>query len=159
MYSTTIKNSLEAEDMYYCLQVQDRYFRLEEKMYIAIPFLKQIFSFLFQSWITLISRFSIVIPSLSHVLLFANPWTVACLSSLSFTISQSLLTLLSIESGMPSNHLIFCHPLFLLLLIFPSIRVFSSESALCIRWPKYWSFSFSISLSNEYSRLISKIQL
>ena len=80
-------------------------------------------------------------------------WTAAHQGSLSFTISRSLLKLMSIESVMPSNHLILCGPLLLLLSIFPSIRVFSSESALCIRWPKYWSFS--ISPSNEYSGLIS----
>jgi len=82
-------------------------------------------------------------------------WTAACQASLSFTISQSLLKLMSIESVMPSNHLILCHLLLLLPSIFPSIRVFSSESSLCIRWPKYWSFSFSISPSNEYSGPIS----
>ena len=76
-------------------------------------------------------------------------------ASLSFTIAQTLLELTSIESVMPSNHLVFCHPLFLLLSILPSIRVFSSESVLHIRWPKYWSFSFSINPSNEYSGLIS----
>ena len=80
-----------------------------------------------------------------------TPWTVAYQASLSFTISQTLLKLMSIESVMPSNYLVLCHPLFLLLPIFPSIRVFSNESALCIRWPEYWSFSFSISPSNEYS--------
>ena len=78
-----------------------------------------------------------------------------CQASLSFTISRSLLKLMSIESVMPSNHLILCHPLPLLPSIFPSIRVFSNELALCIRWPKYWGFSFSISLPNEYSGLIS----
>ena len=83
----------------------------------------------------------------------ATPWTAARQASLSFTISQSLLKLMSIESVIPSNHLIFCHPL-LLPSIFPSIRVFSNHSALCIRWPKYWSFSSSISPSNEYSGLI-----
>ena len=92
---------------------------------------------------------------LSHVRLFATPWTAARQASLSFTISQSLLTLTSIESMMPSNHLIVCHPLLLLLSIFPSIRVFSRESALCIKWPMYRSFSFSISPSNQYSGLIS----
>ena len=76
-------------------------------------------------------------------------------ASLSFTLSRSLPKLMPFESVMPSNHLILCHPLLLLLSIFPSLRVFSNESALCIRWPKYWSFSFSISPSNEYSRLIS----
>ena len=82
-------------------------------------------------------------------------WTGAHLAYLSFTISQSLLKLTSIELVMPSNHLVLCRPLLLLPLIFPSIRVFSNELALCIRWPKYWSFSFSISPSNEYSVLIS----
>ena len=84
-----------------------------------------------------------------------TPWTAARQASLSITNSQSLLKLMSIESVMPSNHLIFYHPLLLLPSILPSIRVFSNESILCIRWPKYWSFSFSISLSNEYSGLIS----
>ena len=83
------------------------------------------------------------------------PWTGACQSSLSFTISQSLLKLMSIELVMLSNHLILCHPLVLLPSIFPSIRVFSKESVLHIRWPKYWSFSFSISPSSEYSGVIS----
>ena len=107
-----------------------------------------------------------VVQLLSRVRLFVTPWTVAHQASLSFTISWSLLKLMSIESMMPSNHLILCHPLLLLLsifpilchpllflpLIFPSIRVFSNELALRIRWPKYWSFR--ISPSNEYSRLI-----
>ena len=84
-----------------------------------------------------------------------TPWTAACQASLSITNSQSLLKLMSIKSVMPSNHLILCHPLLLLPSIFPSIRVFSSESVLRIRWPEYWSFSFSISPSNEYSGLIS----
>ena len=92
---------------------------------------------------------------LSHVRLFVMPWTAARQASLSFTISQSLLKLMSIESVIPSNHLILYHPLLLLPSILPSIRVFSSESILHIRWPKYWSFSFSISPSNEYSVLIS----
>ena len=97
----------------------------------------------------------VVAQSLSCVLLFETPWPAACEAFLSFTISQSLFRLLSIESIMPSNHLILCRPLLLLSSIFPSIRVFSSESALHIRWPKYWSFSFSISPSNEYSGLTS----
>ena len=84
-----------------------------------------------------------------------TPWTAAHQASLSFTISQSLLKLMSIESVIPSNHLILCCPLLLLPSIFPSIRVFSNESALCIRWPKYWSFNFSIRASKEYSGLIS----
>ena len=92
---------------------------------------------------------------LSCVQLFVTPWTAARQASLSITNSQSMLKLMSIASVMPSNHLILCHPLLLLPSIFPSIRVFSNESVLCIRWPKYWSFSFSISPSNEYSGLIS----
>ena len=91
----------------------------------------------------------------SHVRLSAASWTAAHQASLTFTVSQGLLKLISIESMMPSNHLIFCFLLLLLPSIFPSIRVFSNESAFCIRWPKYWSFSFSNSLSNEYSGLIS----
>ena len=87
--------------------------------------------------------------------LFTTPYTAARQASLSIANSQSLLKLISIELVMPSNHLILCHPLLLLPSVFPSIRVFSNESALCIRWPKYWSFSFSISPSNEYSGLIS----
>ena len=84
-----------------------------------------------------------------------TPRTTACQASLPFTISWSLIKLMFIELVMPSNHLILCHPILLLPSIFPRIRVFSSESALCIRWPKYWSFSFSISHSNMYSELIS----
>ena len=95
------------------------------------------------------------VQSLSCVRLFATPWTAACQASLSITNSQSLLKLMSIELVMPSNHLILGHPLLLPPSIFLSIRVFSNESVLCIRWPKYWSFSFSISPSNEYSGLIS----
>ena len=92
---------------------------------------------------------------LSCVRLFVTPWTAAHQTSLFITNPWSLLKLMSIESVMPSNHLILCCPLLLPPLIFPSIRVFSNESVLCIRWPKYWSFSFSISPSNEYSGLIS----
>ena len=95
------------------------------------------------------------VQSLSHVQLFATPWTAACQASLSVTNSRSLLKPMSIESVMPSSHLILCCPLLLLPSIFPSIRVFSDESVLHIRWPKYWSFSFSISPSNEHSGLIS----
>ena len=100
-----------------------------------------------KSWV------SFFVQLLSRVWLFVIPWTVALQVSLSFTISWSLLKLMSIESVMPSNHLAFCHPL--LSSTFPNIGVFSNESALRIRWPKYWSFSFSISPSNEYSWLIS----
>ena len=95
------------------------------------------------------------IQSLSHVQFFVTPWTAARQASLSITNSWSLLKLMCIESVMPSNHLILLCPLLLLPSIFPSIRVFSSESVFCIRWPKYWSFSFSISPSNEYLGLIS----
>ena len=94
------------------------------------------------------------VQSLSCVRLFVTPWTAAHQASLSITNSQSLFKLMSIQLVMPSNHLILCRPLLLLLLIFPRVRVFSNESALYIRWPKYWSFSFSISPSNEYSGLI-----
>ena len=86
-----------------------------------------------------------------------TPWTAAHQASLSFTNSQSLLKLMSIVLVMPSNHLILCHPLLLLPSIFPNIRVFSNESALCIRWPKYWSFRFNISLSNEHPGLIFRM--
>ena len=95
------------------------------------------------------------VQSLSRVWLFATQWTAACQASLSITNSRSLLKLMFIELVMPFNHLILCCPLLLLPSIFPSIRVFSNESVLCIRWPKYWRFSFSISPSNEYSGLIS----
>ena len=91
------------------------------------------------------------VQSLSHIQLFVTPWTTACQASLSITNSQSLLKLMSIESVMPSNHLFLCHPLLLLLSISPSIRVLSNESVLRLRWPKYWSFSFNINLSNEYN--------
>ena len=98
--------------------------------------------------------YSAYISSLSRVQLFVTPWATACQVSLSITNSQSLLKFMSIESVMPSNHLILCHPLLLLPSIFPSISVFSIELAFHLRWPKYWSFSFSISPSNEYSGLI-----
>ena len=96
-----------------------------------------------------------LVQSLSRVQLFATPWTAAHQASLSIPNSQSSLKLMPIESVRPSNHLILCHPLLLLPSIFPSIRVFSNESALRIRWPKYWSFNFNISPSNEHSGLIS----
>ena len=95
------------------------------------------------------------VQSLSSVWLFATPWITACQAFLYITNSRSLLTLMSIELVMPSSHLIFCHPLLLLPPIPPSIRVFSTESALCMRWPKYWNFSFSISPSDEHPGLIS----
>ena len=95
------------------------------------------------------------VQSLSRVWLFVTPWTAALQASLSITNSRSPPKPMSIESVMPSNHLILCHPLLLLSSIFPSIRVFSNESALCIKWPKYWSFSFNLSPSNEHPGLIS----
>ena len=111
---------------------------------------------LIDKWIKKIYIFYISsVQSLSHVWLSATPWTAACQASLSITNSCSLLKLMSIETVIPSNHLILCHPLLLLPSIFPSIRVFSNESVLCIRWPQYWSFSFIISPSNEYLGLIS----
>ena len=103
------------------------------------------------------SFFSLVhsVQSLRHIQIFETPWSAAHQASLPITNSQSLLKLMSIESVMPSNHLILCRPLLLPPSIFPSIRVFSNESVLCIRWPKYRSFSFSISPSSEYSGLTS----
>ena len=98
--------------------------------------------------------FIVVVRSLSHVWLFATPWTAAWQASLSFTISQNLLKLMSTKSIMPSNHFILCCLLLFLPSIFPSVRVFSNALAPHIRWPKYWSFSFSINPSSEYSRLI-----
>ena len=95
------------------------------------------------------------VQSLSHVWLFATPWTAACQDSLSITNPWSLVKLMSIESVMLSSYLILCRPLLLPPSIFPSIRVFSNESVLCIRWPEYWSIIFSISPSSEYSGLIS----
>ena len=94
---------------------------------------------------------------LSHIWIFATLWNIARQPSLSITNSQSLLKLMSIESVMPSNYLILCHPLLLLPSIFPSIRVFSNESVLCIRWPKYWSFSFNISPSNDPGLISSRM--
>ena len=124
------------------------------------------FNMLLEEWSWLIIYFSdlfinkkdllaFVVQSLTHVRLFVTPWSAIHQASLSFTVSPSLLKLMSIESVMPSNYLILCHPLLLLFSIFSSIRVFSSDLALQIRWPKYWSFSFSTSPSNEYSQLIS----
>ena len=97
---------------------------------------------------------TVVVELLSHIQFFATPWTAACQAPLSITVSWSLLRFMFIESVMPSNHLILCGLLLLLPPVFDSIRVFSNESALCIRWPKYWSFSFSICPSDDYSGLI-----
>ena len=98
---------------------------------------------------------AVVSRSVSYGQLFVTPWTAARQASLSFIVSQTSLNPMFIDSVMPSNHLVLCHPLLLLPLIFPSIRLFSNESALRIRWPRYWSFNFSISLSNEYSGSVS----
>ena len=100
-------------------------------------------------------KWELLLLLLGHDRLFLTPWTAALQASLSFTISWNLLKVMSIQSRMPSNHLILCCPLLLLPSVFPNIRIFSNESTLHIRWPKYWSFSFSISHSNEYSGLIS----
>ena len=124
-------------------------------------YLSQIFSpvLLRYSWHITLCKFKVhnisSVQLLSCVWLFVTPWTTARQASLSITNSQSLFKLMSIESVMPSSHLVLCHPLLLLPPIPPSIRVFSNESTLCIRWSKYWSFSFNIRLSNEYSGLIS----
>ena len=107
-----------------------------------------------QVWVAS-QRFHQSVQSLSHVWLLATLWTAACQASLSITNSQSLLKLMPVESMMPSNHLILCHSLLLPPSVFPSIRVISNQSVLRIRWPKYWSFSFNISPSNEYLGLIS----
>ena len=114
-----------------------------------------IHSYHFTVPLTTSQEFSSSVQSLSRVRLFATPWTAACQGSLSITSSRSLPKPVSIESVLPSNHLILCRPLLLLLSIFSSIRVFSNKSVLHIRWPKYWNFCFSISPSNEYSGLIS----
>ena len=137
----------------------NRHFSLLKVKVIAdlIP-LKLDFILSFQTFIRTalsVSRRFVLVQSLIHVRLFETTLAAADQAPLSFIISQSLLKFMSIESGTPSNHLIFCWPLFLLPLIFPSIRVFSSESTFHIRWPKNWSFSFNISPSNVYSGLIS----
>ena len=121
------------------------------KIYAEADYIKQIIAKLFYFYM---DQFSSV-QSLSCVRLFVTPWTAARQAFLSITNSRSLLKFMSIESVMPSNHLILRRPLLLSPSIFPSIKVFSSEPALPIRWPKYWSFSFSISPSNEYAGLIS----
>ena len=121
----------------------------------AIPWLVSSQLTLIIIWKPMPSIVSQSVQLLSHVWLFVTPWTAAHQASLSFTNSQSLLKLMAIELVMPFNHLILCHLLLLLPSIFPSIRVFSNESVLCIRWPKYWSFSFCISPSSECSELIS----
>ena len=124
-------------------------------MILIINILISVYDYNRQSNLSLSPLMYVVVQLLSHVQLSANPWTISPKVSLSFSICQSLLKLISIESMMPSNHLIFCRPLLLPPSIFPSIRGFSNESVLRIRWPEYWSFSFSINPSNEYSGLIS----
>ena len=119
--------------------------------------MKHIFCFWFIKFLytEYLNIFFSSVQSLSHVWLFATPWTAACQASLSIINSRSLLKLVSIELIMPSRHLILCCPLLLPPSIFPNIRVFSNESVLCIRWPKYWSFSFNTSPSNEHPGLMS----
>ena len=124
-------------------------------MFIIIVIYEQYFQYFHRfAYEPCLSQFSSVL-SLSRVRLFDTPWISACQVSLSITNSRCSPRPMSIESVMPSNHLILCHPLLLLPSIFPSIRVFSNESALRIRWPKYWSFCFNISPSNEHPGLIS----
>ena len=118
-----------------------------------LSFFLSYFLYIFLSFF--LSAILIIVQLLSHVQLYATPMTAAPQASLPSTVSWSFFKLMSIESVMPSNHLILCTPLLLLPSIFPSIRVLFNESALCIRWPKYWCFSFIISPSNEYSELIS----
>ena len=124
-------------------------------MYIMHKYVKYIIQNYTNNYILHIIILHQSVQSLSCVWLFTTPWTAAHQASLSITSSRNLLKLLSFKSVMPSNHIILCCPLLLPPSIFPSIRVFSKESFLCIRWPKYWNFSFSISLFNEYSGLIS----
>ena len=125
-------------------------------IWLCFPSFSSCLPFLFscELWCWSSTQFSSV-QSVSRVRLFATPWTAAWQASLSITNSRSLPKLMSIESVMPSNHLMLCYPLLLLPSIFPNIRVFSNESAFHIRWPKYWSFSFNISPSNEHPGLIS----
>ena len=144
---TEIPQAVQHSQKNFYSEQEKLFYRLWNKHFAILPNLS-----------TQLSTYSIQfssVQSLSHVQLFATPWTAAHQASLSITNSQSLLKLMFIESVMPSSHLILCRPLLLLPSIFPSIRVFSNESALPIRWLKYWSFSFSISPSNEYSGLIS----
>ena len=126
----------------YCSLLESK--PLKKKSEAIVPYINNIGFIQFSS-----------VQLLSHIRLFAAPWTAACQASLFITDFWSFLKLMSIESVMPFNHLILCRPLLHLPSIFPSIRIFSNESALCIRWPKYWSFSFNISPSNEYSGPIS----
>ena len=125
-------------------------------MFTVVSLAVHIYDFILKLWEICLLPLTVQFSSITgSCLTLCNPWMTAHQASLSITNSQSLFKLMSIESVMPSNHLILCHPLLLLPAIFPSIRVFSNESVLHIRWPKYWSFSFSISSSNEYSGLIS----
>ena len=133
-----------------------RYVNAFKNSYIILMGCKSCFEILvIKLWTQYILVHISSVQSLIRVWLFGAPWTAVRQASLYITNSQSLLKLMSIESMMPSNHLILCHPLLLLPSIFPSIRVFSNKPVLHRRWPKYWSFSFSISSSNEYSGLIS----
>ena len=127
-----------------------------EKNFIGIhTYLKNGPNYIYLKITTFICCVLTVVQLLSHIQLFVTPWTAPCQAPLSSTIFQSLLKFMSAESVMLSNHLIICCPLLLLSSIFPSIRVFASESALCIRWPKYWSFSFSISFRTDWFDLLA----
>ena len=146
--------SVESTAFWFSLMVEGKGRRKEKIVKLQTPLLADCIQsiWLMRNWLLVVV---VVVQSLSHFQLFATRWTAAGPASLFFTISWSLVKLMSIESVMPSNHLIRCCPLHLLPSIFPSIRVFSNESVLRIRWPKYWSFSFSISPSNEHPGLIS----
>ena len=152
------RHVLKATSKWLCFQGSESWFRKKTLtlswVNTMLHFQEKIIFYYFVSQGTCSIQFSSV-QSLSHVLLFAATWTAAPQASVSITNSWSLLKLMSTELVMSSNHVILCHPLLLPPSIIPSIRVFSNESALHIRWPKYWSFSFSISPSNDYSGLIS----
>ena len=156
MNSTRGSNEIRAGSTYRCLNDYHHLslvtFRVTNKLNLFREFwvAKPSKAFVLES-----SSFKVTVQLLSLVRLFVTPWTAAWQASLSITNSQSLLKFMTIESVMPFNHLILCRPLLLPPSLFPSIRVFSNESVLHISWPKYWSFSFSISPSNEYSGLIS----
>ena len=148
-------NKWKIQNIYSCDRLTHHYHPLEfliSQAYYSKMNTHNLFLFIF---ILLLSFIYSSVQSLSRVRLFATPWSAAHQASLSSTNSRSLLKLISIELVMPFNHLILCHPILCLPAIFPSIRVFSNESVLRIRWPNYWSFSFSISPSNEHPGLIS----
>ena len=142
MYVSVLSIEEEKTEALLCISLSLLQKRINHE--VSVVFFKRIVTVLFSS-----------VQLLSCVQLFATPWAAACQASMSITNSWSLLKLMSIESVMPSKHLILCHPLLLQPSIFSSVRVFFNDSVICFKWPKYWSFSFSISPSNEYSGLIS----